>query len=118
MAEEVGSGARKHDKDDREGPPKTSSSPPLRAKGGVSKTLAPPDASSLPGGDGGGAGDHRSFSQLLAGAMASTAAVSSGAALILPVPLLAVPCYIAPAVGLPVPFFCFLFFFSFLLRIL
>ncbi|XP_010929160.1 probable WRKY transcription factor 32 [Elaeis guineensis] len=100
MAEEVSSGAREHDKADREGSPKTSSSPPLGAEGGDSKTLAPPDASSGPGGDGGGAGDPRSFSQLLAGAMASAAAVSSSAALILPVPVLAVPCYIAPAAGL------------------
>ncbi|KAG1364378.1 putative WRKY transcription factor 4 [Cocos nucifera] len=101
MAEEVSSGAREHDKAEREGSPGIFSSPPLGTEGGDSKTLAPPDASSRPSGDGGGAGDHRSFSQLLAGAMTSAAAVSSGAGLILPVSVLAVPCYIAPAAGLP-----------------
>lgn len=103
MAEEPVSGAPEHDKAVREGSPDISSSPPLEAEGGDSKTLAPPDSSSQPDGDGGSAGDGRSFSQLLAGAMASAAAgVSTGAASFLTVPVITIPCYIAPAVGLTV----------------
>ncbi|XP_038982288.1 probable WRKY transcription factor 4 isoform X1 [Phoenix dactylifera] len=100
MAEEPGSGAPEHDKADREGSPESSSCPPLEAEGGDSKTLGSPDSSSQPGGDGGSAGDRRSFSQLLAGAMASAAPGSAGVAPFLTVPVVTIPCYIAPAAGL------------------
>ncbi|XP_010942092.1 probable WRKY transcription factor 32 [Elaeis guineensis] len=100
MAEEPGSGAPEHDKAVREGSTESASSPPVAAEGGDSKTLAPPDSSSQPGGDGGSASDHRSFSQLLAGAMASATAGSTGAAPFLAVPVVTIPCYIAPAAGL------------------